>query len=98
VTWQKPRILTDSEANIIRGKCLMNDHPKLRPSASEVMQLIGHLDLIEQKLRGALESLSGCMPPKIYIIGPYGERWTDQEPEDGSDFEEINFKELLGEE
>lgn len=92
--FQKPRILNDSEANIIRGKCLMNDHPKLRPSASEVMQLIGHFDLVEHKLRSALETLSGCLPNKMFVYGVYGEKWSDYEP-DCDEYEIIDFKELI---
>src|SRR5579863_7588796 len=64
VAFEKPRILTDSEANTIRGKCLMVGHPRLGPTAAEVMLLIGHFDLVDMKLRSALETLSSCMPPK----------------------------------
>jgi hypothetical protein len=98
MAFQKPRILTDSEANTIRGKCLMNDHAGMRPSASEVMLLIGHFDLVEQKLRSALETLSGCLPPKIFVYGAYGENWTDFEGKAGDEYETIDFKEILGEE
>ncbi len=91
--FQKPRILTDSEANTIRGKCLV-----AKATAEELMQLIGHFDLVEMKLRGALETLSGCLPPKIYIYGAYGELWSAVQPGPEIDeFEEIDFKEVLGE-
>lgn len=98
--FQKPRILTDSEANTIRGKCLMVDHPRLGPSASEVMQLIGHFDLLIDKYRSALETLSGCLPEKMYVYGAYGELWRDTEPDTDitDEYEVVDFKELLGEE
>jgi hypothetical protein len=62
------------------------------------MQLIGHFDLVEQKLRGALETLSGCLPEKIYVYGDLGELWSEGEPDwhEFGEAEEINFKDLLG--
>lgn len=74
MTFQKPRILSESEANTIRGKCLMNDHPTMRPSASEVMSLISHFDLVTDKDREALMTLSGAFPDKIYVYGGSVER------------------------
>ena len=50
--FQKPRILTDSESNLIRGKMLVGAATK-----EEQLQLVGHFDLVEMKLRGALEDL-----------------------------------------
>ncbi len=90
--FQKPRILTESEANTIRGKCLV-----AKATPQELMQLIGHFDLLVDKYRGALETLAGCLPPKIYVYGAYGERWSEGEP-DTDEYEEVSFKELLGEE
>lgn len=46
----KPRVLSDSELNTIRGKCLV-----ARASPEELMQMIGHFDLVEMELREALE-------------------------------------------
>ena len=89
--FQKPRILTDSEANTIRGKCLVG-----HATPEELMQLIGHFDLVEMKLRGALEILAGCLPKRIYVYGAYGETWSDTEPAT-DEYEEIDFGELLGE-
>jgi len=43
--FEKPRLLTEQELNIIRGKSLVE-----RASASELMQVFGHYDLLEQKL------------------------------------------------
>lgn len=51
--FQKPRILTDSEANTIRGKCLV-----AAASPQELMELIGHFDLVIDKLRGDLAKAS----------------------------------------
>ena len=96
MAFEKPRILTDSEANTIRGKCLMVGHPRLGPTAAEVMLLIGHFDLVDMKLRSALETLSSCMPPKIYVYGDEGQLWSDHEP-DTDEFEVIDFEEVLGE-
>jgi len=92
--FQKPRILTDSEANTIRGKCLV-----AAASPQELMQLIGHFDLLTDKLHGALQTLAGCLPPKVYVYGAYGERWTGDEPTPAitDEYEVIDFKELLGE-
>ncbi len=96
MAFEKPRILTDSEANVIRGKCLMNDHPTMRPTAAEVMLLISHFDLVEQRMRSALSALSGCLPNRVFIYGAYGERWSDSEPST-DEFEIVDFKEALGE-
>ncbi len=89
---QKPRILTESEANTIRGKCLV-----AKATNVELMQLIGHFDLLIDKYRGALETLSGCLPDPIYVYGAYGDRWSEGEP-DSDEYEEISLKEILGEE
>jgi hypothetical protein len=97
--FQKPRILTNTEENVIRGKCLMNDHPGLKPTAEEVMQLIWHFDLLVDKYRGALETLQGCFPKKIFVYGAYGEMWSSDEPDltITEEFEVIDFNEILGE-
>jgi hypothetical protein len=87
MAFQKPRILSDSESNLIRGKCLVG-----AATPEELMQLIGHFDLVEHGLRMALETLSGCMPDVIYVTD---DKWSDQEPEEEG-YETINFKELLG--
>lgn len=93
MTFQKPRILSDSEVNTIRGKCLV-----AAASAEELMQLIGHFDLVEDKYKGALQTLAGCLPKKIYVYGSYGEMWSGQEPsaELTDEFEVIDFNELVG--
>lgn len=63
------------------------------------MQLIGHFDLLTDKLSGALETLAGCLPPKMYVYGAYGEIWSAEEPTNAitDEYELIDFKELLGE-
>jgi hypothetical protein len=92
--FRKPRILTDSEANTIRGKCLVG-----AASPQELMQLIGHFDLLTDKLATALETLAGCLPSKVYVYGAYGEVWSADEPTKAitDEYEVIDFKELLGE-
>ena len=90
--FQKPRILTEREENLIRGKCLI-----AKATNVELMQLIGHFDLIIDKYRNAIETLSGCLPDPIYVYGAYGERWSEGEP-DTDEYEEVSFEELLGEE
>lgn len=91
MSFQKPRILTDQKANIIRGKCLVG-----AASPEELMQLIGHFDLVEMKLRGALETLSGCLPDKMYVYGSYGEKWSEVELDhEVEEVEIVDFKELL---
>lgn len=90
--FELPRILTESEANLLRGKSLMVGHPTLGATKYEVMQLIGHLDLVELKLRTALELLSSCMPDVIYITDS---EWSSIEPDEEEDYEVINFRELL---
>lgn len=94
MTFYKPRILTDSEANTIRGKCLVG-----AATLEELMQLIGHFDLVEQKLRGALETLAGCLPSRIFVYGASGELWSDSEPppEVTDEYDVIDFREVLGE-
>jgi len=49
------------------------------------------------KLRGALETLAGCLPDRIFVYGECGEKWTDFEDLAGEDAEVIDFKEILGE-
>jgi hypothetical protein len=89
--FEKPRLLSESEQNIIRGKCLAGHATK-----EEQILLIGHFDLADGKLRSALESLSGCLPDKIYIYGAYGENWSETEPDPhATEYEVIDFKELL---
>jgi hypothetical protein len=44
--FEKPRLLTELELNIIRGKSLEEE----RVTAKELMQVFSHYDLIEQKL------------------------------------------------
>lgn len=88
--FQKPRILTDSEQNYIRGKCLV-----AKATAEELMQLIGHFDLRVDKLEGALRTLQGCLPDPIFVYGASGERWSADEPAT-DEFEEVSFTELLG--
>lgn len=89
--FQRPRILSDRELNVIRGKCLL-----ARASNVELMQMIGHFDLVEQKLRAALETLAGCLPSKVYVSGAYGDQWSDTKPDRSVEYEVIDFKELLG--
>lgn len=43
--FEKPRLLTEQELNMIRGKSIVE-----RASAKELMQVFSHYDLIEQKL------------------------------------------------
>lgn len=91
--FQKLRILTDNEANYIRGKCLV-----AKATAEELMQLIGHFDLLTGKYRSALETLAGCLPEKMYVFGDEGQYWTGDESRTTEEYETIDFKELLGEE
>lgn len=85
--FEKPRILTDSELNTIRGKALVG-----HAAPSEIMLVFGHFDLV----LGELQKLRGCLPDKIYIYGSCGERWSDREPSEETDREEIDLKALLG--
>jgi hypothetical protein len=91
MAFQRPRILDEGEVNKIRGKCLV-----AKATAEELMLLVGHFDLVDQKLRGALEKLRGCFPDKVYVYGAYGENWQDWEPDDNSEYEVIDFTEILG--
>jgi hypothetical protein len=43
--FEKPRLLTEQELNMIRGKSLVE-----KATAAELMSVFGHYDLIEQKL------------------------------------------------
>lgn len=45
MTWSKPKLLTEQELNIIRGKALVG-----HASPDEILQVFGHYDLIEMKL------------------------------------------------
>jgi hypothetical protein len=87
--FEKPRILTDSEINTIRGKCLVG-----AATPSELMQAFGHFDLKEMELRSALGTLSRCFPAKVYVFGAYGENWSDSRP-DTDEFEVVDFGKLL---
>lgn len=88
-TFQQPRILTDGESNLIRGKILAGDASK-----AEILQLVSHFDLVDLKLRSALETLRGCFDDKLYVFGSDGELWSNCEPGD-RDFTTIDFAELL---
>ncbi len=89
--FQKPRILLDSESNLIRGKILAGDASK-----SEILQLISHFDLVNQKLQGALEALRTCMPDRIYIWDAGDEiKWSSDAPENQEYFDVVCFAELL---
>jgi hypothetical protein len=90
--FQKPRILSDSEANAIRGKCLV-----AKATPQELMQLLGHFDMLISRYHHALETLAGCLPDPIYVYGAYGDRWSEGEP-DVDEYETVSFKELLGDE
>ena len=94
MAFQKPRILSQSEECTIRGKCLV-----AHATPEELMLLIGHFDLVIDKLRGALQTLAGAMPQKVFVYGAYGEMFTVEEPspELTAEFETVDFKELLGE-
>jgi len=86
--FQKPRILSDSESNIIRGKCLVG-----HATREEIMQLISHFDLVDMRLRGALETLASCMPDEVFVMDG---KWSNMEPTDNPDeYETINFSEIL---
>jgi hypothetical protein len=85
--FEKPRILTESELNTIRGKALAGH---ARPS--DLMLAFGHFDLILEEL----QKLRGCFPDKIYIFGAYGECWSEREPDQDVEYEEIDLKALLG--
>lgn len=91
MTFEKPRILTDSESNTIRGKMLVG-----AATPAEQLLLVGHFDLVNGNFRGALESLRGTFgADKIYITGAYGDAWTTFEPNPDCDFDVVDFKELL---
>jgi len=70
--FEKPRILTESEINTIRGKALVG-----RATSSELMLAFGHYDLV----LGELQKLRGCLPDKMYIHGAFGENWSENEPD-----------------
>ena len=91
--FQRPRILSASEENYIRGKCLV-----AAATPAELMQLIGHFDLLIDKYHGALQTLHGAMPDKIYVYGAHGDQWsTEEPPTDEDEFEVVDFTELLEE-
>ncbi len=56
------------------------------------------LELLNEKYRSALETLSGCFPERLFVYGAYGEKWSDCEPDpdEYDEYETIDFKELLG--
>lgn len=87
--FSKPRILTESESLTIRGKCLAG-----HASKEEIMSLISHFDLVDMELRGALTTLSGCLPEKVFVYGSGGEQWSDTEPEH-QQFELVDFEKVL---
>jgi hypothetical protein len=43
--FQKPKLLSDKELNFIRGKAIVG-----HASCEEIMQVFGHLDMLESKL------------------------------------------------
>lgn len=85
--FEKPRILTESELNRIRGKALVG-----HANASELMLAFGHFDLILTEL----QKLRSCLPDKIYIYGAYGEKWSEDEPDKDTEYDELDLKALLG--
>lgn len=85
--FEKPRILNDSELNMIRGKALAG-----HATPSEIMSAFSHFDLILMEL----QKLRGCFPDKIYIYGAYGERWSADEPDHDTEYDEVDLKALLG--
>ncbi len=90
-SFQKPRILTAGESNLIRGKILAGDASK-----SEILQLISHFDLVDQKLRCSLETLRTCMPDRVYVTEePDETKWSADPPDDDQYFETVDFAELL---
>lgn len=60
----RPSILPESKVNELTGKCLMVGHPSLGPTASEVMQLLGHHDLVANSFREVL----GCCRSRFETI------------------------------
>lgn len=85
--FERPRILTESELNAIRGKALCG-----HAAPPELMLAFGHFDLVLAEL----QKLRGCFPDKIYVFGAYGERWSEAEPDHDTEYEEIDLKALLG--
>ena len=86
-TFERPRILTDSELNTIRGKALVG-----HATPPELMLAFGHFDLVLDGLR----QLRSCFPDKIYIFGAYGDQWSADEPDQSIEYEEVDLKGLLG--
>lgn len=87
MTFEKPRLLTESELNTIRGKALVG-----HATPVELMRAFGHFDLVLDEL-GKLRS---CLPDKIYIFGAYGDQWSADEPNEDIEYDEVDLKALLG--
>jgi hypothetical protein len=87
MSFEKPRILTESELNTIRGKALVG-----HATPSELMLAFGHFDLVLIEL----QKLRSCFPDKIFILGAYGEDWSADEPDQDIEYDEVDLKALLG--
>jgi len=87
VPFEKPRILTESELDTIRGKALAG-----HATPNELMLAFGHFDLTLDELR----KLRSCFPDKVYITGAYGENWSPNEPGPDIEYDEVDLKALLG--
>ncbi len=87
--FKPPRILTDGESNTIRGKILAGHATK-----AEILSLVSHFDLVDLKLRHALETLRCCFPEIIYVWGDNEEQWGSVPP-DGQPFSTVSFADLL---
>ena len=85
--FERPRILTESELNTIRGKALVG-----HATSAEVMLAFGHFDLVMAEL----QKLRGCFPDKIFIFGAYGDRWSADEPDQDIEYDAVDLKALLG--
>lgn len=85
--FERPRILTESELNTIRGKALVG-----HASPSELMLAFGHFDLVLDELR----KLRSCLPDKIYIFGAYGDQWSGDQPDQDVEYDEVDMRDLLG--
>jgi len=51
----------------------------------------------EEMLTAALQTLSGCLPDRVFVYGAYGEKWSTSEPDWTDEYETVDFKALLGE-
>lgn len=85
--FEKPRLLTESELNTIRGKALVG-----HASPSELMLAFGHYDLVLLELA----KLRDCLPDKVYTFGVYGEQLATEQPGPGIEYDEIDLRKLLG--